>query len=103
MIILILIIAKNYMHTWSNQGIWKSAGKIGKKWNFVSEKCDFCQKMQISAILAQKCKIMDFGHIVHNNAILLKWCNLVGFLLKSVGLHPRTFPDALSSVFINDC
>jgi len=30
----------------NKQGIWKSARKIGKKCNFVSEKCDVCQKVR---------------------------------------------------------
>jgi len=54
------------------QGIWKIAREIGKKCDFVSEKCNFCQKVQKSKIQAQKCKITDFAQIVHNNAILLK-------------------------------
>jgi len=36
------------------------------------------EKFEKSAILAQKCKIMDFAQIVHNNAILLNsaiWCD----------------------------
>jgi len=52
--------------------IWKSVRKIGKKCDFVSEKCEFCQKVQKSEILAQKGEITDFGQIVRNNAILLK-------------------------------
>jgi len=50
---------------------------------------------QGSAILAQKCEIMDFSQMVHNNAILLKECDLVRFLPKSAGSPPHTFPDAL--------
>jgi len=49
--------------------------KLEKKCNFVSEKRDFCQKMQKSAISAQKCEKIDFCQIVHNNAILLKQCD----------------------------
>jgi len=59
-----------------NNYIIRASGKVQerlqKKCAFVSEKCDFCQKVQKNEILAQKCKITGFGQIVHNNAILLK-------------------------------
>jgi len=80
------------------QGIWKSVEKIGKKCGFVSENYNVYQKVRKSAILTQKCEIMDFDQIVHNNAVLLKWCSLVRFLPKSVGSHPHTFPDALTMI-----
>jgi len=53
----------------------RASGKVRenleKKCDFVSEKCDFCQKVRKSAVLAQKCEKIDFGQIVHD-AILLK-------------------------------
>jgi len=62
----------------------------------------FPKKVRKSAILAQKCKITDFGQISHNNAILLKYCDLVWFLPKNVGSHPHTFPDALNVIAVCD-
>jgi len=72
--------------------IFRASGKV---WEKLEKKCDHCQKVGKSATLAQKCEITDFGQIVHNNAIMLKQCNLVRFLPKSAGSHPHTFPDAL--------
>jgi len=77
--------------TWSYiQGIWKSAGKFGKKRDFVSEKCDFCQKVWKSEILAQKCKIMDFGQIVYNsNFAKIVWFGVI--FAQKYGIAPLHF------------
>jgi len=74
----------------------EKCGENWKKGGFCFRGVRFFPKSAKSAILAQKCEIMDFGQMVHNNAILLKYCNLVQFLPKSAGSHPHTFPDALS-------
>jgi len=65
-----------YHHT-TYQGTWKSLGKIGKKCDFVSEKCVIfarkCKKIQFWPKCAQK---MDFGQIVRYRAIFTQKCGI---------------------------
>jgi len=95
MTIMILIIT-GYI----GQGIGKSVRKIGKKCDFVSEKCDFWQKVRKSAILAQKCENLDFGQMVHNNAIFAKIVWLGAIFWQKCEIAPPHFSTALIGIIL---
>jgi len=72
------------------QGIWKSAGKIEKKCDFVSEKCHFGQKMRNNG----------FCLIISYNAILL----IKSYPISAIWCHfCQKMPDRTLTLFQMPC